>query len=53
MTRSQEKLLIAVLAGLVIAGTAAFVVSPTLAIGLPTDTPAHVSAITPLDMGHF
>lgn len=53
MTRSQEKLLIAALAGLIIATVAAFVVSPTLAGDRAVSAAAHMSVIAPLDMSRF
>ena len=53
MTHSQEKLLIAALAGLVIAAAAAFVVSPSLAGAHAAAPEVHVSAISPLDMSRF
>ncbi len=53
MTRSQEKLLIAALAGLVVAAAAAFVVSPTLAGDRAEAPEVHVSTIAPLDISRF
>ena len=50
MTRSQEKLLIATLAGFIIALAAGFAVSPTLAAGYTVDRIAHVSGVADWDV---
>ena len=53
MTRAHEKLLIAALAGFVIAGAAAFVVSPILAAGIPAERVAQIDVSAPIDMSNF
>ena len=50
MNRNQEKLLIAALAGLIIAGAAAFAVQPAFAAGYPVETPAQVTGIKHWDV---
>ena len=45
MNKHHEKLLVAALAGLVIAGAAAFAVSPALAAGYTVDAPAQVTGV--------
>jgi hypothetical protein len=45
MTRNHEKLLIATLAGLIIAGAAAFAIQPALA---STTTPQRTSDLSPI-----
>ena len=49
MNRNQEKLLIATLAGLVIAGAATFAIQPALAAGYQVDGPAHVTGVKKWD----
>ena len=53
MTRSQEKLLIAALAGLVIAAAAILVVTPDFATDIGPGHNDAFSAIAPLDMSNF
>ena len=50
MKKTHEKLLVAALAGLVIAGAAAFVVQPTLAAGYSVDSPALVTGVRTWDV---
>lgn len=50
MNKNHEKLLVAALAGLVIAGAAAFAVSPALAAGYPVDGPAQVTGVQKWDV---
>lgn len=45
MNKNQEKLLVATLAGLVIAGAAAFAIQPALAAGYNVDSPALVTGV--------
>ncbi len=49
MIKSHEKLLVAALAGLVIAGAAALAVSPALAAGYDVDAPAQVTGVKKWD----
>jgi uncharacterized protein YraI len=50
MNKSHEKLLVAALAGLVIAGAAAFAVSPAIAAGYTVDAPAQVTGVKKWDV---
>ncbi len=50
MNKHHEKLLVAALAGLVIAGAASFVVSPALAAGYAVDAPAQVTGVKKWDV---
>ncbi|HWA19964.1 MAG TPA: hypothetical protein VG757_13300 [Devosia sp.] len=50
MKKNHEKLLIATLAGLIIAGAAAFAVQPALASGYAVETPALVTGVADWDM---
>ena len=50
MNKNHEKLLVAALAGLVIAGAAAFAVSPALAAGYTVDAPAQVTGVKKWDV---
>lgn len=50
MNRNQEKLLIATLAGLVIAAAAAFAVTPSFAAGYTVDLTARVSGVASWDV---
>lgn len=45
MNRTQEKLLVATLAGLIIAGAAAFAVQPALAAGYNVEGPARITGV--------
>jgi uncharacterized protein YraI len=49
MNRKHEKLLVAALAGLVIASAAAFAVQPALAAGYDVQTPAQVNGVAAWD----
>ena len=49
MNRHQEKLLIATLAGLVIAGAASFAIQPALAAGYQVDSPAQITGVKKWD----
>ena len=49
MNRNQEKLLIATLAGLIIAGAAAFAVQPALAAGYQVEGPAKITGVKKWD----
>jgi uncharacterized protein YraI len=50
VNRTHEKLLVATLAGLVIAAAAAFAVSPAMAAGYHVDAPAQVTGIKSWDV---
>jgi len=50
MNRNQEKLLVATLAGLIIAAAAAVAVQPALAAGYKVDTPARVTGVATWDV---
>ncbi len=50
MKSNHEKLLVATLAGLVIAGAAAFAIQPALAAGYGVDGPAQVTGVKSWDM---
>lgn len=50
MNRNQEKVLIAALAGLVIAGAAAFAVQPAVAAGYHVEAPAQVKGVKSWDV---
>ncbi len=50
MNKNQEKLLVATLAGLIIAGVAAFAVQPALAAGYDVDSPAKIVGIKKWDV---
>ena len=50
MNRNQEKLLIATLAGLIIASAAAFAVQPALAAGYDVDSPARITGVKHWDV---
>ncbi len=50
MNRNHEKLLVAALAGLVIASAAAFAVQPAMASGYGVDAPAVVSGVQHWDV---
>lgn len=50
MNRNHEKLLVAVLAGLVIASAAAFAVQPAMAEGYDVGAPARVSGVKSSDV---
>lgn len=50
MNKNQEKLIVAALAGLVIAGAAAFAIQPALAAGYNVDSPALVTGVKNWDM---
>jgi uncharacterized protein YraI len=50
MNAKHEKLLIATLAGLIIAGAAAFAVQPALASGYSVETPARVTGVADWDV---
>src|SRR5690606_10394607 len=50
MNKHHEKLLVAALAGLVIAGAAAFAVSPAGAAGCSVDAPAQVTGVKKWDV---
>lgn len=50
MTRSQEKLLIATLAGLIIASAASFAIQPAMAAGYQVEGPAHVTGVKKWDV---
>ena len=50
MKRTHEKLLVATLAGLVIAGAAMFAVQPALATGYDVESPAQVTGVAGWDM---
>lgn len=50
MNRTHEKLLVATLAGLVIAGAAAFAIQPATAAGYQVDGPAEVTGVKSWDV---
>jgi hypothetical protein len=50
MTKNHEKLLVAALAGIVIACAAAFAVSPAMAEGYYVDAKAQVTGVKPWDV---
>ena len=50
MNKHHEKLLVAALAGLVIASAAAFAVSPAFAAGYTVDAPAQVTGVKKWDV---
>ena len=50
MNKNHEKLLVAALAGLVIASAAAFAVQPALAAGYTVDAPAQVTGVKKWDV---
>lgn len=50
MNRNHEKLLVAALAGLVIASAAAFAVQPVMAAGYDVDAPARVTGVAGWDV---
>ena len=50
MTRTHEKMLVAALAGLVIASAAAFAVQPAMAAGYHVEGPARVSGVAHWDV---
>ena len=50
MNKTHEKLLVAALAGLVIAGAAAFAVQPAFAEGYDVDQPAQVTGVKKWDV---
>jgi len=50
MNRNQEKLLIATLAGLIIASAAAFAVQPALAAGYQVEGPAKITGVKKWDV---
>jgi len=50
MNRTHEKLLIAALAGLIVAGAAGFAVQPALAAGYAVDAPAQVTGVKSWDV---
>ncbi len=50
MNRNQEKLLVATLAGLIIAGAAAFAIQPAIAAGYHAEGPAHVVGVKSWDV---
>lgn len=50
MNKNHEKLLVAALAGLVIASAAAFAVQPALAAGYAVDAPAQVTGVSSWDV---
>jgi SH3-like domain-containing protein len=45
MNKSQEKILLAALAGMVMVGAAAFAVQPALAAGYDVESPAHIVGV--------
>jgi len=49
MNRQQEKLLIASLAGLIIAGAAAFAIQPAIAAGYQVEGPAQITGVKSWD----
>jgi hypothetical protein len=49
MTKTHEKLLVATLAGLVIAAAAGFATQPAMAAGYQVDAPAHVTGVAHWD----
>jgi hypothetical protein len=49
MNRNQEKLLIASLAGLIVAGAAAFAIQPALAAGYQVEGPAQITGVKTWD----
>ena len=56
MNKHQEKVLVAGLAGLIIAGAAAFAVQPANAAGYSVDGQAQITAVAPwdsLDLGKW
>ncbi|MHB1103442.1 MAG: SH3 domain-containing protein [Devosia sp.] len=50
MNRTHEKLLVAALAGLVIASAAAFAIQPAMAAGYDVDAPAQVTGVKSWDV---
>jgi uncharacterized protein YraI len=50
MNKTQEKLLVATLAGLIIASAAAFAVQPALAAGYDLESPAHIVGVKKWDV---
>ncbi|MDC9823718.1 hypothetical protein PRN20_08235 [Devosia sp. ZB163] len=50
MNKSQEKLLVATLAGLIIASVAAFAVQPALAAGYDVESPAKIVGVKKWDV---
>ena len=50
MNKNHEKLLVAALAGVIIAGAAMFAVQPAMAAGYDVDSAAHVSGIEGWDV---
>ena len=50
MNRNQEKLLVATIAGLIIAAAAAFAVQPALAAGYQVGSPAQVTGVAKWDV---
>ncbi len=50
MNRNHEKLLVAALAGLVIASAAAFAIQPAIAAGYDVDAPAQVTGVRSWDV---
>jgi len=50
MNRTHEKLLVATLAGLIIASAAAFAISPALAAGYDVDGPAKITGVKHWDV---
>ncbi|MDB5542286.1 MAG: hypothetical protein JWQ89_4013 [Devosia sp.] len=49
MNKTHEKLLVATLAGLIIAGAAAFAIQPVMAAGYDVETPAHIVGVKKWD----
>lgn len=50
MNKTQEKLLVAALAGLLICSAAVFAVRPAVAAGYDVDAPAHVTGVSHWDV---
>ena len=50
MQKHHEKLLVATLAGLVIASVAAFAIQPAMAAGYDVESPAHVTGVKHWDV---
>lgn len=50
MNRHQERLLVATLAGLIIAGAATFAIQPALAAGYDVDGPAQITGVEVWDV---
>lgn len=50
MNRTHEKLLIATLAGMIVAGAAVFAVQPAIAAGYDVDAPAQVTGVKSWDV---